>query len=177
MLANYTPPEADYNSKALHMRIGVVSDTHGHTINTQAAVRRLESLEVERVIHCGDVGNDEIVGLFSRWPTHFVCGNVDDPRQLRAAAAAAEQTFHEAFGSLELAGRRIAFLHGDDGPLLRQTIAGGQHDLVCHGHTHVAKLIRQATTLVLNPGALYRAARHSIALVELPSLEATIIHV
>ncbi len=159
------------------MRIGIVSDSHGHVVNTQAAVRVLESLQVEQVIHCGDVGGDEIVGLFGRWPTHFVYGNVDDRRQLSRAVETARQTFHEAFGSLELAGRRIAFLHGDDVPLLRQTIAGGQYDLVCHGHTHVARQLRQGPTLVLNPGALYRATPHSIALVELPDVEASIITV
>ncbi|HEX7447929.1 MAG TPA: metallophosphoesterase family protein [Pirellulales bacterium] len=158
------------------MRIGIVSDSHGHAINTRAAVRMLESLEIEQVIHCGDVGGDEVVGLFSSWPTHFVSGNVDDRRLLGRAIAAAGQTFHEAFGSIELAGRRIAFLHGDDTPLLRQTIAGGQYDLVCHGHTHVARQLRQGPTLVLNPGALYRATPHSIALVELPEVEATIIN-
>lgn len=158
------------------MRIGIVSDSHGHVINTRAAVRMLESLEIEQVIHCGDVGGDEVVGLFSSWPTHFVSGNVDDRRLLGRAIAAAGQTFHEAFGSIELAGRRIAFLHGDDTPLLRQTIAGGQYDLVCHGHTHVARQLRQGPTLVLNPGAIYRATPHSIALVELPEVEATIIN-
>jgi uncharacterized protein len=159
------------------MRLGIVSDSHGHVINTRAAVRLLESLEVEQVIHCGDVGGDEVIGLFRPWPTHFVYGNVDDRRLLGPAIAAAGQTFHEAFGSLELAGRRIAFLHGDDTPLLRQTIAGGQYDLVCHGHTHVARQFHQGATLVLNPGALYRATPHSIALVELPALDATIITV
>lgn len=157
------------------MRIGIVSDTHGHTVNAMAAVRMLESLEVERVIHCGDVGGDEIIGLFAGWPTHFVCGNVDDRRRLCSAIAAAGQHFHDAMGTLELSDRRIAFLHGDDVPLLRQTIAGGKYDLICHGHTHVAKQFRQGPTLVLNPGALYRATPHSIAIVELASMEATII--
>ena len=59
------------------MRIGVVSDTHGHVPFTRDAVRMLEQLEVELVIHCGDVGSVEIVSLFSAWPTHFVLGNVD----------------------------------------------------------------------------------------------------
>ncbi|HJT31381.1 MAG TPA: metallophosphoesterase family protein [Pirellulales bacterium] len=178
MLANYTRTSPEYNSEQWDaMRIGIVSDTHGHTVNAMAAVRMLESLEVERVIHCGDVGGDEIVGLFARWPTHFVYGNVDDRRRLRSAIEAAGQHCHDAMGTLELSERRVAFLHGDDVPLLRQTIASGKYDLVCHGHTHVAKQFRQGPTLVLNPGALYRATPHSLALVELPSVEATIITV
>jgi predicted phosphodiesterase len=56
---------------------------------------------------------------------------------------------------------------------LRETIAGGQYDLVCHGHTHVARQETVGRTLVVNPGALYRANPHRFALVDLPALEVT----
>jgi predicted phosphodiesterase len=46
---------------------------------------------------------------------------------------------------------------------------------VCYGHTHLAAIERLGRTLSLNPGALYRANPHSLAIVELKSLEATII--
>lgn len=155
------------------MRIGVVSDTHGQTLYAQQAVRLLESLEVDQVIHCGDVGSAAIVALFEKWPLHFVQGNVDHARELEAAARECGQTFHGRFGSLALEGAAIAFLHGDDERLLRETIAGGEWRLVCHGHTHVAEQRRVGPTLVLNPGALYRANPHTIAVVELPTLEVT----
>jgi hypothetical protein len=158
------------------MQIGVVSDTHGRAPSAMEAVRMLDSLGVELVIHCGDIGSPEIVGLFSPWPTHFVFGNVDhDEAELRGAISAAGQTCHGRFGRLELAGRKIGFLHGDDAALLRQTIDGGKWDLVCHGHTHVARRQQHGKTLVLNPGALYRATPHTIAVVELPAMQATII--
>lgn len=158
------------------MQLGIVSDTHGHVPYALQAVRMLDSLQVEAVLHCGDIGSPDIVGLFSAWPTHFVFGNVDDNQQeLLQAIRQAGQTCHGRFGRLELAGRKIAFLHGDDGMLLRETIDGGEWDLVCHGHTHVARQARCGETLVLNPGALYRATPHSIAQVELPTLVATII--
>src|SRR5258708_27483383 len=96
------------------MRIGVVSDTHGQVRHTQNAVRTLESRDVELVLHCGDIGSAAIVELFAPWPTNFVFGNVDDPLALGEAIRAARQTCHEYFGHIELAGRRIAFLHGDD---------------------------------------------------------------
>lgn len=134
----------------------------------------LEALEVDEVIHCGDVGSPEIVPLFAAWPTHFVLGNVDHPPgPLRRAMSAAGQTCHDRFGTLERQGRRIAFLHGDDFRRFEETIARGDWDLVCYGHTHQAEQHRAGSTLVLNPGALYRANPHSLAVVELPSLEVT----
>ena len=156
------------------MIVGVVSDTHGHVEGTRSAVRLLESCEVQLVIHCGDIGSPEIVALFERWPTHFVFGNVDTPpTRLRQAIEAAGQTCHERFGVLELSGRRIAFLHGDDGARLRETSDSGEYDLVCYGHTHRAEQHRNGQTRIVNPGALFRAQPHSLAIARLPQLEIT----
>jgi hypothetical protein len=156
------------------MYVGVVSDTHGHVPYARAAVRMLESLEVGRVIHCGDIGSPAVVSLFARWPTHFVLGNVDqDEAVLRRTIEAEGQHYHGRFGTLEVAGRQVAFLHGDDERLLQQTISSHRWLLVCHGHTHVAKLWQSGATWVLNPGALYRATPHTIAVVKLPELEIT----
>ena len=154
------------------MRLAVVSDTHGQIEYTRQAVRMLESLEVDHIIHCGDIGSTSIPPLFAAWPTDYVVGNVDfDYTQLDAAIRAAGGTFHQEFGSLELEGKRIAFLHSHDAQRFQQTVSSGEWDLVCYGHTHVTKQHLEGDTLVLNPGALYRANPHSFALVELPSLE------
>ncbi len=155
------------------MRIGIVSDTHGRIDRTQEAVRMLESLEAAAVLHCGDIGSAEVVRLLRAWPCHFVFGNVDSPDPLREAILEAGQTCHERFGTVELENRRIALLHGDDYRRLRQTIESGEWDLVCYGHTHVAEIGTQGRTLVVNPGALHRSARPSIAIVDLVPLRAT----
>ena len=156
------------------MILGVISDTHGHVEFTRLAVRMLSSCDVEVVIHCGDIGSAEIVQMLAPWPTHFVLGNCDLPsRPLEEAIAAANQHFHGRFGELELDGRKIAFLHGDDSARFQQTVESERFDLVCYGHTHVAEQHHSGRTLVLNPGALYRAQPHSLAIVRLPELEVT----
>lgn len=158
------------------MRIGVVSDTHGHLHNTLAAVRMLEELQVEAVLHCGDIGTAEIPAAFSAWPTHFVFGNCDyDAVELRRSIEMARQTCHDRFGDIMLGGRRIALIHSDDVRRFRDTIDSGDYDLVCYGHSHRAEFHTKGKTLVLNPGALYRANPHTLAIVELKTLEPTII--
>lgn len=153
------------------LRIGIVSDTHGHLANTRKAVEALAAHEVEQVIHCGDIGSPDIVYLFDRWPAHFVFGNCDhDQDALSVAMKASNQSDHGDFGSFELAGTRIAVLHGHDHRRLRETIASQDHQLVCYGHTHVPEHHYEGETLVLNPGALFRADPHTLAVVELPSL-------
>jgi putative phosphoesterase len=151
--------------------LGIVSDTHGHIANTQRAIRMLSSLKVEQVLHCGDIGSEAVVSLFSEWPTHFVFGNVDeDHSRLSAAITSCGQHEHGRFGRLELATRRIAFLHGDDPQRLRESMSSGEFDLVCYGHTHQAEKHREGSTWVVNPGALYRAQQHTLAVVQLPEL-------
>ena len=154
------------------MNLGIVSDTHGHIGNTIQAVHVLEEHDVELVIHCGDIGSIDVIALFAGTPTHFVFGNVDhSAEQIRRAIKEAGQTCHGRFGSLDLDGRKIAFLHSDDSRRFRETIISGEWDLVCYGHTHAAESHREGSTIVLNPGALYRANPHSLAIVELPSLQ------
>jgi uncharacterized protein len=155
------------------MLIGIISDTHGDVHGTRLATRVLGSLGVNAVLHCGDIGSAEVIPLFSAWPTHFVFGNVDHHGPLREAIEAAGQTCHERFGSLELEGLRIALLHGDDQTLLEETVRSGRWDLVCHGHTHRAKHLRHAKTLVVNPGAIARTSRASVAILDLPTLVVT----
>lgn len=154
--------------------IGVVSDTHGQTAFARQALRMLEDFAIERILHCGDIGSAAIPELFAAWPVDYVLGNVDENSgHLATAIRAAGGTLHGRFASLDIAGTRIALLHGDDTRLLRETIEGGRYDLVCHGHTHVAAERREGGTLVLNPGALYRANPHSLAVVELPAMRVT----
>ncbi len=160
------------------MRLGVISDTHGHVANTRAALHLLDSLAVEQLIHCGDIGSPEVVTILANWPTHYVFGNCDaDLDGLRAAIAAAGGTCHERFGAETWEGRKVAWLHGDDSRLLEETTHSGEYDLVCHGHTHVAAAGQHGRTFVLNPGALYRANPHTLAIVELPELTVTTLKV
>src|SRR5947209_18223018 len=93
----------------IFMLLGVVSDTHGDIARTRAAVQMLDSLGVEVVLHCGDIGTPDIVAMFAPWPTHFVFGNCDyDRKTLARAIESAGQTCHGNFGELLLEGVRIA---------------------------------------------------------------------
>jgi uncharacterized protein len=160
------------------MRLGIISDTHGHVELTRPAVRMLESLEVDAVLHCGDIGSLAVVELFAAWPTHFVFGNCDDATpEFAAAIRQAGQTCHGVFGDLQFDGVRVALLHSHERRRFRETIDSGNFRLVCYGHSHVAAIDRHGETLVVNPGAIYRAEPHSIAVVELPAVEATIVEV
>ena len=103
----------------------------------------------------------------------FVFGNVDqDEEELREAIGKAGHHCHDRFGDLLLGNVRIALLHSDDSTRWTSTIHAGKWDLVCFGHTHRRESRWLNKTLLLNPGAVYRATPHSVAIVKLPELEA-----
>jgi hypothetical protein len=151
------------------MWLGVISDTHGQVEATRDALRIFDSIEVETIVHCGDIGGAAIVSLFSQRPTHFVLGNVDYAEEIECAIRDAGQHCHGRFGKLELEGLQVGFLHGDDQQRLTRESRSGRWDVLCHGHTHHAMQTMVGKTLVVNPGAFQRVLRPSVALVELPA--------
>jgi putative phosphoesterase len=153
------------------MRIAVLSDTHGKLEPTLAALEQIRLRDVSAIVHCGDIGGERLIEFFSDWPAHFVFGNVDGDRDnFHQSILAAGQSSHGVFGEVTLENIRIAFLHGDDAARLRETVASGEWDLVCYGHTHKRETHKEGRTVVLNPGALYRARPRTFAIVDLPGL-------
>lgn len=154
------------------MKIGVISDTHGHLGNTASAVQVLLQRNIKTVLHCGDIGSPEVVELLVGFDAHFVFGNCDSNREgLRFTIRQLGLTCHDEFGDFRLAGRRIALIHSHDAVKFRQVKTSGHYDLICYGHTHAAESHTEGRSLILNPGALYRAAQHTIAVVELETMQ------
>jgi uncharacterized protein len=151
------------------MKIGIVSDTHGRVDAVRAALVEMRAREVELLIHCGDIDDAETVRAFADWDVHFVFGNCDSDRAgIERAVQAIGGTLHDPFGHLELAGKQIAWLHGDRPELKYDVECSGQYDFVFYGHTHVAEQHLDGKTLVVNPGALFRARQKTILVLTLP---------
>jgi putative phosphoesterase len=154
------------------MKIGIVSDTHNRYARVERALELLQQRGIELLLHCGDIEDPETVRLFAGVPTHFVFGNCDTDRGLlRLAMNEVGATPHEPFGKLELAGRRIAWLHGHDQKLFHDLASGEGLDYLFHGHTHLAGQSRRGRTLVVNPGALHRVATKTCAVLDLATGE------
>jgi putative phosphoesterase len=151
------------------MILGVLSDTHGRVETVERALAELRSRDVELLIHCGDIDDAATVSAFAGWNCHFVFGNCDADRAgIRLAVEAIGGTLHEPFGHLDLAGRKIAWLHGDDPSLKRDLEHSGHYDYLFYGHSHVSEQHLVGETLVVNPGALFRARQKTCLVLEVP---------
>jgi putative phosphoesterase len=152
------------------MLIGVLSDTHGRADTVAKALAEFSARGVELLIHCGDIDDADTVAAFDGWTVHFVYGNCDwDRIGIKRAISAISGTLHDPFGHLELAGKQIAWLHGDKPGLKHDVEASGHYDYLFYGHTHVAEQHRVGRTLVVNPGALFRASQKACLVLDLPA--------
>jgi len=156
-------------------RIGLLSDSHGRARTTQRAVDLLVEQRVQCLIHLGDIGGVDVIdallvappGSDQPLPCHLVFGNVDwDASSLAQYARRLGLTPHDPHGALEVDGKRLAFHHGHDGSLMQHLIRE-QYDFVCHGHSHVPVDDRRGPTRIVNPGALFRAKRYTVAVLDL----------
>jgi hypothetical protein len=71
------------------------------------------------------------------------------------------------FAELQLDGKHIAVTHGHDHQIMWRILADTSYDYLLHGHTHVASDNRVGPLRIINPGALHRASRKSVALLDL----------
>lgn len=152
------------------MKLGLISDTHDQTANVRKALALFREKGVELLVHCGDMESESTAALFDAIPTHVVTGNCDyDEASVRDAITRAGGTYHGMSGQLEIEGVRIAWTHGHDKRLLNHLIECGKWDYVFHGHTHIRRHERIGETVVINPGALHRAAVKTVGILDLPA--------
>jgi putative phosphoesterase len=150
------------------MLLGILSDTHDRSEMMQRAVTTLQERGAEFFVHCGDVCAPELLDALAGLGCAFVWGNCDwDRARLQRYGDGIGVPCYGDFADLELVGKRIAILHGDDKARMDRLLAAQEHDYLFHGHTHVRRDERVGKTRVINPGALHRAAEKTVALLDL----------
>lgn len=150
-------------------RVGILSDSHGRVIRVRSAVKLLESLGAELLIHCGDICGREVLDELAGHRCWAVWGNMDDPDAGTRAylEATGISVVDPAPARVEVSGKSIEVYHGHE-PQFRAALRNPKADYILHGHTHVAWDERIGGARVINPGALHRAARYTVATLDLP---------
>jgi uncharacterized protein len=126
------------------MLVGIISDTHG--ILRPEVFTAFEG--VERIIHAGDVGSEDILTeLEAIAPVTAVWGNTDEWEIRERLPEIAE---------LELEGVRIVVVHGQQfgSPSPEMVVPSYPNaGMVVFGHSHVPVIERRGTVLAVNPGS------------------------
>lgn len=153
-------------------KLGLLSDTHGHAETAREAVELLLDHGAEILIHLGDIGSVEVIDTLATIPpghdkqieAHVVFGNCDwQTKPLAKYARDLGVIEHGMSGELTTDGKRVVFTHGHLDTVMEQAIQSGA-DYLLHGHTHLQADDVIGKTRVINPGALFRASKHTVAL-------------
>jgi len=148
------------------MRIGILSDSHGRAARTAQAVATLRDAGADVLVHLGDVETEQVLDELTGHPAHLVFGNCDwNTQTLGRHAEFLGITVHDPLGVLHVGAARIAFTHGHRPEVMQQALADGV-DYLLHGHTHQVRDERRGSTRIINPGALFRAGRYTVAVLE-----------
>jgi putative phosphoesterase len=154
------------------LKIGILSDTHNQIARTAQAVAMLQSAGAERLVHCGDISEPELIPIVAVLPTYFTFGNhdADMVRHLDQAIAAAG-SYSLGWGDvIELGGKRLGVAHGHMHLDIRRIMAL-QPDYLLSGHLHFPVDRMQDGVRRICPGALHRAEQFTVALLELETGE------
>ena len=156
------------------MKIGILADTHDELERTRRAVLTLRNAGATALIHCGDLASPTIVAALADVPSWFVFGNHDSDMTpyLEQAATEAGVGCLGWGGIVELAGRKLAVAHGHLTTDIRRILAESP-DYLLTGHTHFPFETMRDGVRQINPGALYRADRYTVALLDLETEQAT----
>lgn len=134
-----------------------MSDSHDHIINTAKAIKQINNLGVEAIIHCGDLVSPFLLDEFDLFNgvLHLVTGNnYGDPFLFAQKIQASNGKFkmHGWIGRLEFNGVSVAFTH--DPTVGHALFNSKEFHLVCFGHTHRRFMREENDRLLLNPGEL-----------------------
>jgi len=167
------------------MIVGILSDSHGQHERTRTALDLLGRLGAERFVHCGDVCSTSVLDAFAGRDLRFVWGNCDPAtpdivnyaQSLGLRPPTAIPTLVEAddaqvavfHGHEPLFARLARAIELDDADAFAECARGSR--FICCGHTHQAMVLRFADALLVNPGALCRAAVYTVATLDTQSAD------
>jgi uncharacterized protein len=147
--------------------VGILSDTHGKSDMAKKAVDVLLQHKAEYLIHCGDVGGTDVLDALAGHPAMFVFGNNDyDRSELTAYAKTVGIACGGTHGKLSFANKLAVVTHGDDFALINRLVRQQQIDYLFMGHTHEKLDEHKGKIHIVNPGALYRAAVKTVAILD-----------
>ena len=152
------------------MIVGILSDTHNNLKRTATAASILALQRCEAIFHCGDIGKEDVLWELAAGfpdptpPIYCVIGNCD-PEAIIWQGFTPKTGIHilGRFGEVTHAGKCFAIVHGDDTTRLHAALRSGKYDYVLTGHTHHPDTCQIANTLLINPGAVHRAAEPTVA--------------
>lgn len=136
------------------MKIAVISDSHDHIDNLRKAIKIIKTENINYTIHCGDFCAPFIIKELSTLEHEVfgVFGNVDGDKYRILQNKPDNVQLYPEFAELKIDNTKIAVVHY---PELAKILAySGKYKVVFYGHTHIRKIEKIGSTLLVNPGEI-----------------------
>ncbi|MCA9043645.1 MAG: metallophosphoesterase family protein [Planctomycetaceae bacterium] len=143
------------------MLVGIISDTHNEYFRTRVAMEKFAKLGVEAVIHCGDLTSQGIIQELAVLPAYIVFGNCDPIEDVKYYAREYGVNCLGDGGTVELGGRLLAVTHSHSNAEVKRLL-DLKPDYLFSGHSHIANEWTEGETRRINPGALHRANKYTV---------------
>ncbi len=157
--------------------IGFISDSHGDWRRTRNAVDTLQRQGCTSLIHLGDVETTDVLDELAGSNVSMVFGNCDFVSRLEDYAIQLGIDLQHPAGILNIDNISIGYLHGDNLSQYNRFLDNPEINVVAHGHTHETRDEMVNNTRCINPGALHRAARYTVAVFDTLKKTVTFIEV
>jgi hypothetical protein len=137
------------------MKLAIISDIHDNLVNLEKCLKWCGANQVETLLCCGDVTNDETLEIIANDFTgkiYLVKGNIDFWDDKDVAAFEQINYLGRNSGAVKLDGKKIGLCH--EPRLLDRLIEADKPDIIFFGHTHQPWEETQSGVRCVNPGTL-----------------------
>jgi putative phosphoesterase len=139
------------------MRVAIISDIHNNETNLKKVLDFCAREDIKTIICCGDLASLETLDFLNAnfsGTIHYAFGNMDNEQSALPSfehiTRYGHTTIYAEFGEVEIAGKKIAFVHYPD--VAKLLCATGKYDFVFYGHTHKPWTEKIGSCTMLNPG-------------------------
>ena len=158
-------------------RIGIISDTHDNVEKIDKAITYFNQMEMDLVIHAGDIISPFVAGKFNSLKMDFLAiyGNNDgDKMGLRNVL---KYKIFEEPHIFKISGIKFIITHREK--MVEAILKSKDYDVIIYGHTHKPDIRIDSETIVINPGEAcgYISGKSTIAVLNLEKREAEIVEV
>lgn len=137
------------------MKIAIISDVHNNEVNLKKVLDFCQRENIQTIICCGDLASQETLDFLNdnfSGAIHYTFGNMDSEhlKDLKLANKYKHATIYQSIGGIEIAGRKIAFVHYPN--VAQELCQTGRYVFVFYGHTHKPWEETIGNCKMLNPG-------------------------
>ena len=157
--------------------IGIMSDSHDNINAIKKAVETFNKLDVDLVIHAGDLISPFTAKEFQELKPELVAvyGNNDGERE-GLKMAYGDICLLEDFKEISIEGWKFSIIHGTNSSIVDALARSGKYDVVVRGHTHEVEITGDET-IIINPGEVcgYVSGKQTVVLLDTDDLSHKIV--